>query len=136
MTKKRFVSVEAVSRFHAIMWTVHHLGVPTGFRDFWDYEGYVNIIMDTAEFEEEYIVDSTTGNLVAYFTWCVSNDIHHKGDIMDVTNLVIDPEFESRELHRFLSGRFKELAELNGLQWVSRCKHDSAGIMKVYFKEV
>lgn len=132
----RYGSVRAVSRFHAIMWTVQHLGIPKGFRDYFDYEGYVNATMDTAGFDEEYVIDDATGKLVAYFAWCVSNDIHHRGDIMDVTSLVVAPENDSKELHRYLSERFKFLGKLHGCSWVSRCKHSAGGTVKVYFKEI
>lgn len=131
----RFVSVKVVSRLSAIMWTAQHLGVPKGFRGLHDYMGYVEDLMDTGEYDEEYIVDLDTREPVAYFAWCVSNDIHHKGDIFDVASMVIDPDNDSKALRRHLSVRFKELALLNDCKWVSRCKHEGE-TMRVYFKEV
>ncbi len=130
-----FTCVEAKNRFRAIRWTVEHLGLPKGFEGhFVGYSLYVDEVMDMSGCREEYVLDST-GKHVAYFAWCVSCDIHHKGDILDVTSVVINPEADSKGLQRFLAKRFKYFAELHDCDWVSRCKHEGE-TMRVYFKEV
>lgn len=131
----KFTCVEAKSRSCAIRWTVEHLGLPRGFEGhFEDYSRYVDEIMDMSGCREQYVLDST-GKQVAYFAWCVSCDIHHKGDILDVTSIVINPKEDSKGLRRFLVECFKCFAELHDCDWVSRCKHEGE-TMRVYFKEV
>lgn len=129
-----YYSVEAKSRFKAVMWTVEHLGLPKGFDGPVGYYLYVNDVMDNAGYEEEYIVDSC-GNQLAYFAWCIGQDIHHKGDILDITSVVINPDVDATGVQRFLAKRFKTLATLNDCQWLSRCKHEGE-TLRIYFKEV
>lgn len=132
MTK--YTSAEANHRYAAVMWTVDHLGLPKGFNGPVGYSLYVDEVMDNAGYEEEYILDSE-GRPVAYFAWCIGQDIHHKGDILDVTSVVINPHVDAKGLQKFLAKRFKTLAHLNDCQWVSRCKHEGE-TLRVYFKEV
>lgn len=129
-----YYSVEATSRFKAVMWTVEHLGLPKGFNGPVGYYLYVNDVMDDAGYEEEYIVDSY-GNQLAYFAWCIGQDVHHKGDILDITSVVVNPNVDAKGVQRFLAKRFKTLAMLNDCQWVSRCKHEGE-TLRIYFKEV
>lgn len=121
-----------VDRSHAIVWTVRHLGIPEGFESFSEYFAYVNSLMDYAEYNETYLMDSK-GEPVAYFAWCLSEDIHHKGTIFDVTNVVIKPGSKCaptlwREVHL--------LALMEGCDWVSRCSHESDGSVKNHFRRV
>lgn len=127
--------VESESRYIATMWTIARLGLPEGFAGSVTYSLYVDEIMDSAEYEEVFVVDSE-GHKVAYFSWCISNDIHHKGDILDVTNVVINPYEDSLSLRKFLAKRFKTLAELNDCSWVSRCVHEDDGSIRNIFKRV
>lgn len=130
----QFRCVDAENRFKATAWTVEHLGLPKGFNGLVSYSLHVDEVMDAQDNNEEYVVDSF-GNKVAFFSWCVSFDIHRKGDILDVTALVIDPNSDSKSLHRFLAKRFRTLALLNDCKWLSRCKHEGETV-RVFFKEV
>lgn len=130
-----YTCVDAISRYSATMWTVDRLGLPEGFPGRVTYALHVDDVMNSAGFSEEYVVDST-GRQVAYFSWCVSNDIHRKGDILDVTAVVIRPGVEAPGLHKFLAKRFKILAELNECQWVSRCVHEPDGSIRNIFKRI
>ncbi|UCS82771.1 host specificity protein [Yersinia phage vB_YenP_Rambo] len=123
-----------LSRFTATMWSLDQLGLPKGFNGPISYSLFVNDIMDDSGLEEEYVMDSD-GNLVAYYAWCVSQDLHHKGLILDVNSVVINPSLKPKGLHKFLTKRFKDLAVLNDCNWVSRAKHED-GTVRVFFKEV
>lgn len=130
-----YTCVDSVSRFPATLWTVQRLGVPEGFPGEITYSLHVDEVMDSAGYEEEFIVDSE-GRKVAYFSWCISNDIHRKGDILDVTAVVINPSVKAPGLQKFLAKRFKALAELNECQWVSRCVHEDDGSIRNIFKRI
>lgn len=129
-----FTVSDSFSRFTATMWSLDQLGLPEGFNGPISYSLYVNEIMDKAGLEEEYVLDSE-GNLVAYYAWCISSDLHHKGDVLDVNSVVINPRLKPKGLHKFLAQRFKDLADINDCKWVSRCKHED-GTVRVFFKEV
>lgn len=130
-----YTCVDSDSRYLATMWTVKRLGLPDGFAGPVTYSLYVDEIMDSAEYEEVFVLDSE-GRKVAYFSWCVSNDIHHKGDILDITNVVINPDADTVGLQKFLVKRFKTLATLNDCSWVSRCVHEADGSIRNLFKRV
>lgn len=130
-----YTSIDSVSRFPATMWTVEHLGVPEGFEGPITYSLHVDEVMDSAGFEEEFVVDAE-GRKVAYFSWCISNDVHRRGDILDVTAVVINPSVEAPHLQRYLAKRFKTLAVNNECQWVSRCVHEADGSIRNVFKRV
>lgn len=125
---------DAKSRFEATMWTVEHLGLPKGFEDLLDYSLHVDEVMDAGGFQEEYIM-SRHGVPVAYLAWFIGSDVHHRGEILSVHSMVIDPEEATKELRMFINRYLHHLAKLNECSWVSRYKHDG-GALRNYFKEV
>lgn len=135
ISESRYVSHEVHTRFHAVRWVVEAFGIPKGFSGYEEYSDYLNSFVEDSGMFEEYIFDKATGSLVAYFTWCVGTDIHRKGDILDVTQLIVDPSVAPKGLHRFLVERFEELAKVNHCDWVSRCKHEGS-TLRIFYKEI
>ncbi len=126
--------IDCESRFPATIWSVRQLGLPKGFAGEVTYSLYVDEVMDASGLEESFVVDSQ-GRKVAYFAWSVGADAHHKGDILDLNSVVINPYVEAPGIQKFLSKHFKTMAKLNDCAWVSRCKHED-GTLRIYFKEV
>lgn len=126
--------VRCKERTLAIVWTFNHLGLPEGFKDFNSWADYVDDLMDEAEYNEYWLLDDE-GYKVAYFAWCLSNDIHHKGCIFDVTNVVVKPGV-SFKVSAALCREIHTLAKANGCEWVSRCVHEDDGSIRNLFKRV
>lgn len=116
----------------AVIWTVQHLGLPDGFSHWRDYADYVDALMDRAEYNEVWLLDEY-GTRCAYFAWCLSEDIHHKGTIFDVTNVVIRPGAKcASKLWRNVYA----LAQAENCEWVSRCVHNDDGSITNTFKRI
>lgn len=126
----KFVPVS--NREQAIVWTVLQLGLPEGFAHLTEYIDYVNTLMDEAEYDECYVVDDR-GNYCAYFAWCYSADIHHKGSIFDVTNVVVKPgtNCASKVWREII-----KLAREYECEWLSRCSHEADGSIKNHFRRI
>lgn len=122
-----------IERHLAIQWTVSYLGIPEGF-DKCTYRGWVNRLMDSADYEEWYLVDDL-GSPQAYFAFCISEDIHHRGDIFDVTNVVIKPNAPPA-VNKLLMRTIYNMAKAYKCQWVSRCVHETDGSIRNVFKRV
>lgn len=119
-------------RSAAIVWTVEYLGLPEGFHTVSEYADHVDSLMDSAGYEEYYFRNSN-GYPVAYVAVCVSNDIHRKGDIFDVTNIVFKP----RDAHAPFVWRWvNDEARRRGCEWVSRCEHNRDGSITNLFRRV
>lgn len=116
----------------ATIWTIQHLGMPEGFSHWREYADYVDELMDRAEYNEVWLLDDN-GERCAYFAWCLSDDIHHKGTIFDVTNVVIKPGSKcASKLWREVYG----LAQAEDCEWVSRCSHEDDGSIRNLFRRV
>lgn len=107
-------------RLKAVVWAVETFGLPEGFSDLTDYHYHVNKLMDDQEFEEYYL--EWNGSYVAHVSLCVSNDVHHKGDILSVINVTYRPGFSDRAFSKALVRFIHDVAIDNGCQWVSKCK--------------
>lgn len=123
---------KCTERASAIVWTVEHLGLPEGFTTLSDYADYVDELMDDAGYEEFYFKNAK-GYPVAYVALCISNDIHHKGDILDITNIVLKPRSGYAPwVWRWVLAE----ATRRGCQWVSRCEHEHDGSIRNVFKRI
>lgn len=124
--------VPVIDRAAAIVWTVEYLGIPEGFSTFSEYADWVDDLMDSTG-DEEYYFKGPDGSLVAYVAVCISNDIHHKGDIFDVTSIVFRPRTSAApQVWRWVY----EEAKRRGCHWVSRCEHNHDGSITNIFKRV
>lgn len=123
------------NRHPAMTWVIERLGIPEGFTDRFEYIDHVYRLMDESDWEEIYVIDQF-GNKVAYFTFCISQDIHRKGDILDITQVVTNPFVEHEGVARYMTALFKELAVYNECQWVSRCVHLPDGSIKNIYRRV
>ena len=121
-----------VDRALAIVWTVEYLGLPEGFSTFSEYADWVDDLMDSAGYEEFYF-KGPDGSTVGYVSVCISNDIHHKGDIFDVTSIVFKPRTATAPMvWRWVYAEAKR----RGCHWVSRCEHNHDGSIRNIFKRV
>lgn len=126
--------VDCKERTLAMVWTFNHLGLPEGFKDFKEWADYTDELMDEAEYSEHWLLDDR-GYKVAYFAWCYSNDIHHKGCIFDVTNVVVKPNADFK-VYSGLTRKIHAMAKAMGCEWVSRCVHEDDGSIRNLFKRV
>lgn len=119
-------------RQQATLWSASQLGIPEGFASLMDYTDYVDALMDDAGYDEMWLMDDD-GAYHAYVAVCISRDAHHKGDIFDVTNVVIKPGSKcASKLWRLLV----DMAKLNGCQWISRCSHERDGSVRNYYRRI
>lgn len=119
-------------RQQATVWSATQLGLPKGFAHMGEYIEYVDELMDDAGYDEMWLMDDS-GNYVAYVAFCIGRDAHHKGDIFDVTNIVIKQGSScAPKLWRMMI----ELAKANECQWISRCSHEADGSVRNIFRRV
>lgn len=120
--------VERTLLYH---WQVSYRGIPDGFADFSEYANYLDELFETAGYEEMWFIED--GKRVAYAAWCIGMDAHHKGDIFDVTNIVISP---GRKVASKVWKELVELAKLNNCKWISHAKHEADGSLRIIFRRI
>lgn len=113
-------------------WQVSHRGIPEGFDNFAEYANYLDELFDCAGYEEHWYVNEE-GKREAYVAWCIGMDAHRKGDIFDVTNIVVKP---GSKCGPRLWREMVALARANGCQWISRCSHMEDGSMKYIYRRI
>lgn len=113
------------------LWQVHYRGIPEGFKDFNEYADYLDELFETAGYEEMWFIED--GHKVAYAAWCIGMDAHHKGDIFDVTNIVIAP---GRKVANKVWRELVALAKLNDCKWISHAKHEEDGSLRNIFRRI
>lgn len=124
--------VPCTNRQRATVWSAMQLGLPEGFAHMQEYIEYVDELMDDAGYEEMWLMDGS-GEYHAYVAWCIGNDAHHKGDIFDVTNIVVREDSKcAYKLWRMLV----ELAKANDCEWISRCTHEADGSVRNLFRRI
>lgn len=124
--------VKCKERTLAEVWTFNHLGLPDGFADLKEWADYVDDLLDEEGLEEYWLIDDA-GYKVAYFSWCYSYDIHHKGAIFDVTNVVVKPGADFK-VSRELARKIHQMAKHHECEWVSRCVHEDDGSVRNIFR--
>lgn len=124
--------VDVGCRHQATVWSATQLGLPSGFAHMQEYIEYVDDLMDDSGYEEMWLMDDD-GSYHAYVAFCLGRDAHHKGDIFDVTNVVIRPGSNcASTLWRMMV----DLAKANDCQWISRCSHEPDGTVRNYYRRI
>lgn len=116
----------------ATVWSATQLGLPEGFAHMGEYIEYVDSLMDDAGYDEMWLMDDS-GNYHAYVAVCIAQDAHHKGDIFDVSNIVIK---EGSSCASTLWRMMIDMAKTNGCQWISRCSHEADGSVRNVFRRI
>lgn len=124
---------KVVERTLLYTWQVHYRGIPEGFDSFNAYADHLDELFDNAGYEEMWFVDPDSGRRVAYAAWFIGMDAHHKGDIFDVTNIVIAP---GQKVSRKVWRELVDLARLNDCQWISHAKHEHDGSIRNIFRRI
>lgn len=124
--------VKCTDRSYAIIWAVIRQGIPEGFESFDDYSEHCNRVMQESGQDERYVLNSK-GEPIAYLSICISEDMHHKGDIFDITNVISAPY---AKLGKEIATWIYKTAKLNGCSWVSRCKQEDDGSIRNIFKRI
>lgn len=119
-------------RHQATVWSATQLGLPEGFAHIDEYVKYVDELMDDACYEEMWLMDDS-GMYHAYVAFCISQDAHHKGDIFDVTNIVIR---QGSSCASTLWRMMVDLAKANECHWISRCSHEDDGSVRNYYRRI
>lgn len=115
----------------AILWTWERLSTPKGFCTFNEWADHVNAVMDQSGYRE--FILRTPNHTVAYFAWQVGQCIHHRGDVLDVGFMVINPFFkDTRSVWRAVLS----VARLFGCSWIARKQHQPDGSIKTIYSEV
>ena len=105
---------------------IQTFGIPDGFSDC-TYREHLKELMGTAT---EYYITDHNGLVLAYVAWNITNDIHRRGDILDVHQLILHPGFRgSRELLREVWTLMKNLAYVNKCDFISHYKHVNSSII-------
>lgn len=105
---------------------IETFGVPDGFTES-EYREYLFGLMQCAH--EYYIVDNSY-NILAYIAYNVSNDIHRKGDILDVHQLIINPAHRERKaVIKSVWKLIKTVATINKCDFISHYKHVNPSII-------
>lgn len=119
-------------RQQATVWSATKLGLPEGFAHMEEYIEYVDSFMDEAGYDEMWLMDDE-GRYHAYVAVCISQDAHHKGDIFDVTSIVIR---EGSKCAPVLWRMLVEMAKVNECQWISRSSNEADGSVRNTFRRI
>ena len=116
----------------AILWTWERLRKPKGFCTYDEWADHVNSIMDSSDYWE-YVLHSKGIVPIAYLACQTGQCIHHRGDVLDVGFMVIDPSFKDT---RSVWMAILALARLRGCSWIARKQHQPDWSIKTIYSEV
>lgn len=108
-------------------------GIPEGFSDC-TYRAYLKTLMADAQ---EYYITDARGYVQAYMAYNVSEDIHRQGNILDVHQFILNPNYchtvsEVKEIWELV----KVLAKLESCDFVSHYKHVNSSIINYITRRV